>query len=92
MTAPDAGTGQACTGDSTLKNRSRQVGMTWSPQSGSLGLATLRQRYHEGTLRPTEFIEAVYERIARCAVPYIQALAALAETLQGLPRVTGSAT
>lgn len=66
--------------------------MMWSPQSGSVDLATLRQRYHEGTLRPTELIEAVYERVARCAVPYIQALAALAETLQGLPRVTGSAT
>jgi len=66
--------------------------MTSSPQSGSLDLATLRQRYHEGTLRPTELIDALYERIARCAVPYIQALAALAETLQGLPRVTGSAT
>ena len=66
--------------------------MTWSPQSGSVGLATLRPRYHEGTLRPTERIEAVYERIARCAVPYIQALAALAETLQCLPQVTGSAT
>jgi hypothetical protein len=66
--------------------------MTSSPQSGSLGLTTLRQRYHEGTLRPTELIEAVYEQIARCAVPYIQALAAPAETLQGLPRVTWSAT
>ncbi|MGQ0668050.1 MAG: hypothetical protein ACT4O4_13545 [Nitrospiraceae bacterium] len=65
--------------------------MTWSPQNGSLDIASLRQLYHEGTLHPTELIEAAYEPIARCAVPHVQALAALAETLEGLPRVAGSA-
>jgi len=59
--------------------------MTWSLQNGSLNLSTLRQRYHEGTLHPIE-------RIARRTGPHIQALAALVETLQDLPRFTESAT
>jgi len=56
-----------------------------------LSISTLQQLYQAEALRPTELIEAVYERSARCAVPHIQALAALAETLQGFPRVAGSA-
>lgn len=65
--------------------------MGWSLQNGSLDFASLQKLYHAGRLRPTELVEAVYERIAHCAVPHIQALAALTETLQDLPRVAGSA-
>jgi hypothetical protein len=65
--------------------------MGWSPQKGSLSISTLQQAYQAEKLRRTELIEAVCERIARCAVPHIQALAALAETLLGFPRVAGSA-
>ncbi len=65
--------------------------MGWSPQKGSLSISTLQQLYQVEKLRPTLLIDAVYERIARCAVPHIQALAALAEALQGIPRVAGSA-
>jgi len=65
--------------------------MGWSLQNSSLDIATLQKLYQAGTLRPTELVEAVYERVAHCAVPHIQALAALTETLQDLPRVAGSA-
>jgi hypothetical protein len=65
--------------------------MSWSLQNGSLDIATLQKLYYAGTMRPIELVEAVYERIAHCAVPHIQALAALTETLQDLPRVAGSA-
>ena len=65
--------------------------MGWSLQNGSFNSATLRTLYHAGTLRPAELVGAVYERIVRCAVPHILALAALAETRQDLPRVAGSA-
>jgi len=65
--------------------------MMWFLQHGRLDMAIVRKLYNERSLRPTEFIESVFERIACCAVPHIQALARAAETLQGLPRVAGSA-
>lgn len=66
--------------------------MDWFPQSGRLGCAIIRRLDHGEMLRWTQRIEAVDERIARCAVLYIHALAELAEMPQGLPLVTGSAT
>jgi allophanate hydrolase len=45
--------------------------MSWSPRNGSLDIATLRELYNAGTLRPTELVEAVYERVEHCPVPHI---------------------
>lgn len=45
--------------------------MGWSLQNSSLDIATLQKHYHAGTLRPTELVEAVYERVAHCPVPHI---------------------
>ena len=39
--------------------------MSWSLRNGSLDIATLQKLYHAGTLRPTELVEAVYERVAQ---------------------------
>ena len=74
-----------------MKDRDREVAMTCLVQIGSSDIATPRQLCRKGTVRPTELVEALYKRIARCAVLHIQTLAALAKTLQGLPRVAGSA-
>jgi allophanate hydrolase len=45
--------------------------MSWSPRNGSLDIATLHELYLAERLRPTELVEAVYERIAQCPVPHI---------------------
>jgi allophanate hydrolase len=45
--------------------------MSWSLRNGSLDIATLQKLYHAGALRPTELVEAVYERVAQCSVPHI---------------------
>lgn len=71
--------------------RNRNVSMTCSPKNGSLDLAAPRQLCREGMLRPIDPIEAECERIACGAGLHIQALTALAEMLQALPRVAGSA-
>jgi hypothetical protein len=64
--------------------------MTWFLQTGSLDRTTLRQRCDQGTVRPTEFVEALYERGVRCAVPSILTSAALLRPLQGVPQGAGS--
>ena len=43
----------------------------WSLQHGSLDIATLQKLYLTRTLRPTELVEAVYERVAHCSLPNI---------------------
>ena len=45
--------------------------MGWSLQHGSLNIATLQKLYLNGTLRPTELVEAVYKRVAHCPLPNI---------------------
>jgi allophanate hydrolase len=39
--------------------------MDWSPESGSLDLATLKQLYAAKSLKPTDVIRAVYKRLDR---------------------------
>jgi len=39
--------------------------MAWSPEHGSLGMATLRRQYGERLLTPSRVVEALYARIAR---------------------------
>jgi hypothetical protein len=65
--------------------------MTWSLQNSSSGITTLRHLSHEGTVRPTELVEALCERSVGRTVPSILAPVALPKTLQGLPQVAGSA-
>ena len=45
--------------------------MGWSLRNGSLDIGTLQKLYLAGTLRPTDLVEAVYERVAHCPVPHI---------------------
>ena len=45
--------------------------MSWSITEGSLALPTLQRLYQTGQLRPTELVEAIYERIAACPVKTI---------------------
>ena len=45
--------------------------MSWSATEGSLALPTLQRLYQTGQLRPTELVEAIYERIAACPVKTI---------------------
>lgn len=66
--------------------------MTRPLQDSRVDLDTLPQKYREGTVCPTELNEMMYEWIAHCAVPHIQALAALAETRHGMSRITRGAT
>lgn len=37
----------------------------WSPETGALDFATLMRGYQEGWLKPTEVVDAIYDRIAR---------------------------
>lgn len=68
--------------------------MDWSPETGGLGIATLRALYASNSSRPTEVIKAVYGRLGRydhvwiTQVPLAEALARAAElerTGRGLP-------
>jgi allophanate hydrolase len=45
--------------------------MAWSPEHGSLEVATLRRLYGEGALTPTELVAALYRRIARSPAPHV---------------------
>jgi allophanate hydrolase len=59
--------------------------MAWSPESGSLDFATLKEQYAARSLKPTDVVRAVYERLDRCdhvwitRVPFAEALARAAE-------------
>ncbi|HWJ73962.1 MAG TPA: amidase family protein [Kaistia sp.] len=39
--------------------------MVWSPETGSLDFRTLHAAYRDGSLKPTNVVAAVYDRIAR---------------------------